>query len=280
MTTVMKKIYFLGPKGSYSERVVKEAYSGAYEAVGCVTFSDIVENTLHEKGAMGVLPIENSITSNVHENMDYLFKENLVIVGEAYLKIRLNLVGFVGAELGEVRKVYSHIQALSQCKRYIQRHHFMIQETDSTAAARELILKVNDPRVAAIGSAELADHEALKILDEDIGDEKFNITRFLFVSTDQHEEFLGVRGKSSIVFTLPHQPGALANILAELGKAEFNLTKIESRPIPATSWEYQFWIDVENKTDGINEKVLSAVLKKNAHTYKIMGIYPAGEVYE
>ena len=88
----MKKIYYLGPKGSYSQTITKKVF-GKQELVACDSFADIVKNTLSDKDAAGVLPIENSITSNIHENMDYLFNENLTIIAEAYLKIRLHLIG-------------------------------------------------------------------------------------------------------------------------------------------------------------------------------------------
>jgi prephenate dehydratase len=83
------------------------------------------------------------------------------------------------------------------------------------------------------------------------------------------------------MFTVPHKPGTLAKMLTEFSKADFNLIKIDSRPIPATSWEYQFWVDVENK-DGreMEQNTLSDILKKNANTYKIIGIYPSGKLYE
>jgi prephenate dehydratase len=273
----MKKVYYLGPKGSYSHTITKKVFP-AKELVDCDSFAEIVGNTLSEKEAAGVLPIENSITSNIHENMDYLFREQLTIVAEAYLKIRLYLIGFKEATVEDVKKVYSHPKALSQCRRYIEGHNFTMQQTLSTAAARNLILEINDKRVAAIGSKELAVSQKLKILAEDIGDEKFNITRFAFIRAMQP----GERGnKASIMFTVPHKPGTLAKMLTEFSKADFNLIKIDSRPIPSTSWEYQFWVDVENK-DGreMEQNTLSDILKKNTNTYKIIGIYPSGKLYE
>lgn len=273
----MKNVYYLGPNGSYSHTVVKKALSG-YDLIPCESFSDIVQNTLSEKEAVGVLPIENSITSNIHENMDFLFREPLRIIDEAYLKIRLFLIGLKAASIEDIKKVYSHPKALSQCRQYIKKHNFTVQQTDSTAAARNLILKINDKRVAAIGSKELGRDQKLRILAEDIGDEKFNITRFAFVSATQPE---ANGNKASIMFTVAHKPGTLAKILTEFSKAEFNLIKIDSRPIPATSWEYQFWVDIENKNNKkINPEPLSDILKKNALTHKIIGIYPSGRLYD
>lgn len=274
---MMKKVYYLGPKGSYSYSITKKVFP-ENDLVDCDSFAEIVKNTLREKDGVGVLPIENSITSNIHENMDYLFRERLTITAEAYLKIRLYLIGFKEAAEKDVKKVYSHPKALSQCRQYIQRHNFTMQRTNSTAAARNLILEINDKRVAAIGSKELARAQKLKILAEDIGDEKFNITRFAFIRAMQSSEG---GSKASIMFTVPHKPGTLAKMLTEFSKADFNLIKIDSRPIPATKWEYQFWIDIENRTKKeIEQNVLSDILIKNANTYKIIGIYTSGKLYE
>lgn len=273
----MNRVYYLGPEGSYSFNIAKRVF-GADDLVDCDSFAEIVKNTLTEKSSVGVLPIENSITSNIHENMDFLFKENLRIIAEAYLKIHLCLIGFRDANVKDVKRAYSHPKALSQCKQYIEAHNFTTQQTDSTASARNLILEIDDKRVAAIGGRELANDQKLKILADDIGDEKFNITRFAFVSSTKS----GDRGnKASVMFTLPHKPGTLAKILTEFSKADFNLIKIDSRPIPATGWEYQFWVDIMNKDDKeIDQNVLSGILKKNVNTYKIIGVYTSGKLYE
>lgn len=284
----MNNIYYLGPKDSYSHNIAKKVF-GASEHIACNNFGNVVKNTLNQKDSIGVLPIENSITSNIHENMDYLFKENLMIIAEAYLKIRLYLVGFKNAAIENIKKVYSHAAALSQCKGYIQSHNFTIQETASTASAKNLILKINDKRIAAIGSKELTDDPKLKILDGDIGDVKFNITRFAFVSKNENTpgvadsqvllEVEKQKNKASLMFTLTNQPGTLAKMLTEFSKVKLNLVKIDSRPIPATRWEYQFWVDIENDKE-IKQNPLSDILKKNSQSYKIIGIYPSGKIYE
>lgn len=271
----MKKIYYLGPEGSYSHIITRSLF-GKHELVARDNFTDIVKSTLLDRDSTGVLPIENSITSNIHENMDNLFRENLTIITEAYLKIHLYLIGFKNAKIKDVKKVYSHHKAILQCKNYIKKHNFITQQTDSTASARDLILEINDKRVAAIGSKELADGKHLKILEEDIGDEKYNITRFAFVSADKTSEG---GNKASIMFTIPNKPGTLAKILTEFSRANLNMIKIDSRPIPATSWEYQFWVDIENNKE-INKKRLSEILIKNVNTYKIIGIYQSGKLYE
>lgn len=276
----MKKIYYLGPSGSFSQIIVNKTNTGN-NAVPCANFAEIVKNVIKNNDAVGILPIENSITSSVHENMDYLFKEDLRIISEAYLKIHLNLLGLKNTNIANITQVYSHPQALAQCAKYISQKNFSMKNADSTASAKKIIISENDQHSAVIGGKELTQDGQLIILDEDISDEKLNITRFLFVASDQDNQVPGVKNKASIMLTIPHKPGSLAKILTELANAKFNLTKIESRPIPTSTWEYQFWLDIENeKNVNLDEQILSDILKKNTRTYKLIGIYPSGNIYD
>lgn len=282
---MINNVYFLGPKGSYSYKIIQKV-DAARNAVGCTNFAQIVKNVIDDKDSIGVLPIENSITSNVHENMDFLFKENLKVVAEGYLNIRLCLIGLKDARTHDVKKVYSHPQAIAQCKKFILKHNYLISETDSTAAAKDLILDSGDTSNAVIGDSILADDSRLAIINENIGDEKFNITRFIFVASNFGDRNIlinlsSINNKASIMFTIPHKPGSLAKLLTQFAVSNINLAKIESRPIPATNWEFQFWVDIENEPDReIDGKILADILKKNTKSYKIIGIYPSGKIYD
>lgn len=277
----MKKVFFLGPDGSYSHIIASKVFDkNDYEFIPKENFFDIVKETLSDNTSLGVLPIENSSTSNVHDNMDYLFKQDLVIVNEAYLQINLYLIGLKGAKLSDIQKVYSYPKALEQCAQYIRQSNFTVQESPSTAAARDLVLSSNDKTIAAIGSKELANNDNLQILDENIGDNKYNITRFVFVANQEAVVTFGKKNKASVMFTVPHKPGTLAKILAAFAAARMNLTKIESRPIPGTKWEYQFWVDIEEEENILSHFQLEKILEDNALTYKVIGLYPSGQIYE
>src|SRR5205085_5788746 len=117
--------------------VTKKVFPSGYSLVACPNFLEIVNKALIDKTSIGVLPVENSITSNVHENIDYLFKNNLHIVHEAFLKINLHLIGLKETKLTNITTVYSHQKALSQCTSFIKKHSFKIIETSSTAAGKD-----------------------------------------------------------------------------------------------------------------------------------------------
>jgi chorismate mutase/prephenate dehydratase len=275
----MKKIFYLGPEDSYSYIVTRQIMlEKEYELVAVESFSKIIENTTKIKNAIGVLPIENSITSDIHENIDYLFKTDVKIFYEAFLRINLQLIGLKDAVIEDIKTVYSHERALAQCSDFIKEHHLSVKEAQSTAKGKELLLQKQDKTIGIIGSKILANNQQLKILQENIGNDMYNMTRFVFVINDNHQ-VSNDANKASIIFTVPHMPGALAKLLTELAEKHMNVTKIESRPIPGTNWEYQFWIDIENPNGAITIEQLTNLFEKNTLAYKIAGIYPSGEIF-
>lgn len=275
----MKKLFYLGPEDSYSYIITKQIMlEKEYELVDVESFSEIIENTGKIKNAIGVLPIENSITSDIHENIDYLFKTDVKIFYEAFLRINLQLIGLKDTTIQDIKTVYSHERALAQCNDFIKEHNLDTKETQSTAKGKELLLEKQDKTIGIIGSKILANHPQLKILQENIGNDMYNMTRFVFVINDEHN-FSDKANKASVIFTVPHMPGALAKLLTELADKHMNVTKIESRPIPGTNWEYQFWIDIENPNGAITIEQIKNLFDKNTLSYKIAGIYPSGEIF-
>lgn len=275
----MKKLFYLGPEDSYSYIVTKQIMlEKEYELVAVESFSEIAENTVKIKNAIGVLPIENSITSDIHENIDYLFKTDVKIFYEAFLRINLQLIGLKDAVMEDIKTVYSHERALAQCSNFIKEHNLATHETQSTAQGKELLLQKHDKTIGIIGSKILAKHPQLKILQENIGNDTYNMTRFVFM-IQGNDNFANNANKASIIFTVPHMPGALAKLLTELADKHINVTKIESRPIPGTNWEYQFWIDIENPNGAITTEQIANLFDKNTLAYKVAGIYPSGEIF-
>lgn len=277
----MKKVFYLGPEGSYSSIVAfKILNQKDYQFISCTSFLEIVTNTINTRDAIGVLPIENSITSDIHENIDFLFKNNLAILREAFLRINLHLLGFPHATVQSITSVYSHPRALAQCSKYIASHKLKIHEVSSTSAAKEMVLEKQDKTAAVIGSKELAIDGKLTILSKHTGNDRFNLTRFVFIAADEKLLHPVVKNKATIIFKVMHTPGSLAKLLNEFAKSNINLTKIESRPIPGTSWEYEFWIDIENVTTDLNIPHILDILKKSTLSYKVIGMYQTGEIFE
>lgn len=272
----MKIIYCLGPSGSYSYIIAKKMYPN--QSINtCESFSAIIDKVLSDENALGVLPIENSSTSDVHENINYLFTKDLLIIDEGYLKIRLNLIGLKKTNLKNIKTVYSHPKALAQTTKFIDQYGFSMNETKSTAEGKEIILNENDQAKACIGSQDLAADKRLKIIQENIGNAKNNLTRFIVVSKKNNYKAVSFN-KTSFIFRLKHQPGTLANLLTKLASLGVNLTKIESRPIPESQWEYQFLVDLEFDQE-IMEKI-EKVFADNTLMTKNIGVYRNGKIYE
>lgn len=276
----MKKIFYLGAEDSYSYLISKQVIFDKHNTlVPANNFSEIVESTIKTKG-IGVLPIENSITSDIHANIEYLFKTDLKILFEAFLRIKLNLIGLKQATIQDIKTVYSHERALAQSSEFLKEHTMTTVEANSTSAAKEILLEKHDISIGAIGSKALAGNPQLQVIQENIGNDQYNMTRFVFVGNDHMDLVTGIKNKTSVIFTVPHMPGALAQLLTVIAQEHLNVTKIESRPIPGTNWEYQFWIDIENTNGELQKEYIDTIFTKNTLSYKIIGIYPKGEIFE
>lgn len=270
------KIYFLGPENSYSHLAAKHVLPNE-QLIPLETFEEIVEKILEDKNAIGVLPIENSITSDIHENIDALFRnKNLSIIAEVYIKIALHIIGLENATIQNITDVYSHPRALAQCTNFIKKHNLVIHDTSSTSKAKDVIVQKNQKNLAAIGNSLLEEKGKTKILEKNIGDDEINMTRFAFLS--QKQAIQTIKNKTSVIFKVPHIPGSLAKILTNLAKIDLNLTKIESRPIPGTSWEYYFWVDV--KKQNLDMEKVTQILKVETQEYRVLGTYMEGDVFE
>jgi len=272
-------LYYLGPQGSYSSIVAHKAFAESFYAHTPVeNLRTILAHVQTDKEGIGIVPIENSITSNVHESMDYLFETDLKIIGEARLKITLHLIGRTGTELSKVTKVYSHPQALHQCSAFLQEHKIDTEEVVSTAAGQRHVLAQSGAEEALIGSGELAKREELEILADDLGNVQNNVTRFLFVGHKDIAQEETEQKRATFTFRVKHEAGALVDVLNKLAAAGANLTSIESRPIPGSDFEYKFWIDVEAHSQSIDD--ITAVIKKNTAEHRVLGVYPKGDTYE
>lgn len=268
------KLYYLGPEGTFSH-IIAGFLCPAAVVEPRRSFREIVESVIADR-AFGVLPIENSSTSDIHETIDLILNHDLRIVAEGYLNVRLQLVGLKSAVPAGVTTVLSHPKALAQCSRFISTGKLSTEETTSTGAAQAEVLKRGDPTCAAIGGGELLDPQALAIIQSNIGDFGRNQTRFVVVSKSQDPIAKQEPNKLSLSFKIPHQPGSLARILARFAEQKLNLTKIESRPIPGTDWEYNFWVDLE--CQNINQAIELA--QRETMACKVIGSYVRGLAYD
>jgi len=272
------KVYYLGPESSYSHIVATRFFKQPEaDLSGLSSFNAIFKQILAEKNSLGLLPIENSITSSVHENIDWIFQRPCYIVGEAFLEIHLNLIGLTGAVESEIKQVLSHPKALQQCSDYIEKNKLLGIEATSTSEAAKLLKENRNVQTAVIGGKLLTTGDSdLTVIKADIGNVKNNFTRFVIVSASKDQVISESRNKISVSFQLKHEPGSLLKVLEALFKRQANLTKIESRPIPAKEWEYEFWIDIELGNADIDQ--LLEAIKDNTLQYRLLGFYKQGDV--
>ncbi|MBI2548389.1 prephenate dehydratase [Candidatus Woesearchaeota archaeon] len=274
-------IAYQGIKGSYSEGAVSNYFGDTYKgtrlkANGYESFEDVFEAVIKKKADAGVIPVENSITGGITRNYDLLLKENVVVIGEVFLPIQHHLLATEGSSLQKIKVVYSHPQALEQCRDFLRKHALKATPEYDTAGAAKMIKERNRPDQGAIAAKQCSAMYGLQILAEDIGTVKHNITRFFVFVRPENIPRECKQEKTSIAFKTKHRPGALVNCLQRLAKNGINLTKLESRPIPENPWEYVFYADFEGGLHDPNVKLTLNEMEASSLMIKILGSYPKG----
>jgi arogenate/prephenate dehydratase len=236
------RIAFQGAAGAYSEGAARRAWPEA-ETVACEQFEDVFASVAEGRTSHGLLPIENSIGGSIHRNYDLLLEHDLPIVAETELQVVHNLVALPGTDIGRIRRVCSHPQALAQCESFLRGLPGVeIVATYDTAGSARLIQEQQLADTAAIASSRAAEIFGLAVLRAGIQDFPDNITRFLLVAREPQP--LGTPDKTSVVFALPNAPGALFRALSVFALRDIDLTKLESRPMRGRPWEYLFYVDL------------------------------------
>jgi chorismate mutase/prephenate dehydratase len=266
------KVAFQGEKGAYSETAVYTFFGKTAEVQPCRDFQDVFESVEKQEAQFGVVPIENSLEGSVNQTYDLFLKYDLKVRGEVVVKIEHCLIANPNTKLEAVKAVYSHPQALAQCRNFLERSGWELIPTYDTAGSVKMLKEKGLKDAAAIASERAAELYGLKILAREIEDNPENYTRF-FVLAKEDAPKTG-KDKTSIIFAAAHKPGSLYNALGEFAKRGINLTKIESRPTKQTPWEYNFYLDFEgHRTEPRCIEVLEA-LGKYAAFVKILGSYP------
>ena len=270
----MKRVSFQGEHGAYSESAAISFFKEEIETIPCPTFFESLQNTVNDQTEFTVLPIENSLEGSVGESNDLLYSTTLNVVGEIYHKIEHCLIG--SGKLDEIKTVYSHPQALGQCRKFIQSRNMKTVPTYDTAGSVEIIKKINQEDVACIASKNASKIYELPIIKEGIADNSNNFTRFLVLSKGNSS--ISNKDKTSIIFSIKHEPGALHKIIEKFHQNEINLTKIESRPKKGTVWEYNFYVDFEGNKDKSKIAQMLEKIKEHTSFFKILGSYPIADL--
>ena len=261
------KIGCQGTIGSFSQIAASKLFEGE-EFYNYLTFNDVVVNVLNENLDYGVLPIENSYTGEVAMVLDELYKSNVFVVGVCNLPIVQNLIGLKTAKLEDIKQVYSHEQALMQCSDFLKELEIEMISFSNTALASKFIAETNDPKKGAIASSVTAELYGLKILKENINNNKQNTTRFVVISKEIKE----IKEHFSFMFTVKDGSGALANVLNEISKLGINLTAISSHSTHEV-WKYYFYCEAEGRLDDNSVIKLKEILDEKCSTFKIIGSY-------
>jgi len=278
---MVPKVAFQGERGAYGEMATLQYFPDA-RLVPLESFQDVFDAANSNEVEYIVVPVENSIEGSINEIYDILLKAKMSVMGEVYQRVIHCLI--TNRNMKAIRHVYSHPQALAQCRGYLQKKGLRPVPTYDTAGAVKMIKENKMLDSAAIASKRAAELYDMQILDEAIEDRRNNYTRFLVLSPRKNKKSDKVNlhdsdHKTSIIFSVRHVPGALFGILGEFAKRKINMTKIESRPTKETPWEYNFYVDFEGhfQNKAVHEALMS--IKPKTSYMKILGSYKKAEFH-
>ncbi len=266
---------FYGDRGSNSEQAMIDFF-GDNDGKSYNTFEEVFMALKKGEIEYGVLPIENSSTGAITEVYDLLRKYDYFIVGEQWVSINHCLLGIKGAKTEDIKEVYSHHQAITQCDNFLSQYKWRIIPYKSTASSAKLVAESNDKTKGAIASKINAKLYGLDILKENIHSQSCNYTRFIVISKyllDSREN-----NKTSIVFALNSQPGALYNALRHFAKNNINLLNIESRPVENSPESYYFYTDLEYPCDSPKLEEALIGINQMSTFFEIVGEYKKGNI--
>lgn len=264
------KIGLGGAKGSYADQVGNIIFPKG-EMKYFKQFDQILDAIDKKECDFGILPLENSSFGSVKEVYNLMLERNFYIIGSYKLNINHYLLGNLDTNLSDIKKVYSHPQALGQCGKYIKRHGFIPKEYYNTALSAKFIKDKNDKSLGAIGSKFAGEIYDLKILDENIQNQSNNYTRFIIVAKDL--KIYKDADKISVRLKALDKPGSLINIVEKFKILGVNMTKLESSPIPGSDFEFVFYFDFQGSVNEKRIKILLDFLKEKARDFVFMGAY-------
>ena len=263
--------------------VACQGIEGAYSQVACdrlfkaptimffQTFDHVFKAVESGMCQYGILPIENSTAGSVKAVYDLMIRHNFSIVRSARLKVSHNLLAKHGTKLEDVKEVFSHEQAISQCANYLAEKGVKVTVVENTAVASRMVAQSERTDVAALSSRFCAEQYGLNILQENVQDQDNNYTRFICIS--KKPEIYPGADRTSLMMTLPHKPGSLYNVLAKFYALNINLQKLESRPLPDREFEFMFYFDLECSVYAPEMERLFRDLETESEHLRYLGTY-------
>jgi prephenate dehydratase len=276
----MKRIAIQGIEGSFHDLASHLYFEGEQiQLICCSTFEQVFRAIRQDPTVIGMTAIENTIAGSLLHNYELLRESGTTIVGEHKLHITHCICCLPDDDWDTITEVHSHPVAFMQCRQFLEQHPQLRNvEAEDTAGSAKMIAEEGRRGWAAICHAEAARMYGLKVLEDHIEDNKHNFTRFLVVSHPNKADLLRPlteANKASMVFSLPHEEGSLAHVLAILSFYHINLTKIQSLPIIGREWEYLFYVDVMYTDLTRYRQSIDAIIPLTKD-FKILGEYKDG----
>ncbi len=276
------RVAFQGIEGAYSHLAAKQFFAADADRlafVGLPTFAEVIRAVEDGAADIAMLPVENTTAGSINEVYDLLSRTRLSIIGEEKFKVEHCLVAHEDVPLANIRRIFSHPQALAQCSVFIsQLPNCQVEAYTDTAMSVKRIQDDHSPEQAAVASEEAARIFNLKVLKRGIANQRENYTRFLVAALQPRPVDLRIPAKTSLVMATNHTYGSLVDALLVFKEHKINLTKLESRPILGTPWEELFYVDFDGNL--AEERISAAMEELTKHTrfLKILGSYPAKDV--
>lgn len=269
-------IAYPGTAGSFSHSAALQVFPNG-RCVGFATFPEAARAVVDCRADYALLPVENSFAGAVLPTYSLLEKLPLHIVGETMKAVRHHLLGVPGASISDVRQIASHPQAIAQCDAFLSTMTgVQIVPSSNTAISAREVAMVGDRSRAAIASIEAAREYGLQVLASGIQTSDTNTTRFLVLARDAVP--LGKANKATVVFTVNNEVGALVKVLASFAHSGLNMSRIESRPLPDTPFQYFFSADFEGEMDAAHLDAAMLVARAFTCDLRLLGAYPKAEL--
>ena len=267
-------VSFQGIEGANSHLASEKLFPKA-KIIPCETFEEVFESVTTNKSNIGLIPVENSVAGRVAEIHSLMHKTPLKIVGEYFMKIELHLLGVKKIKINQIKKVKSHIHALSQCRKFIKKNKMKMIITADTALAAKEVKDENNPRESAIASKLAGEIYNLRILKKNVEDSFQNITRFILLQKKQIKVHPS-KGKilTSLIFAVNNVPAALHKALGCFAINNVNMTKLESY-VSETFKQAEFYVDIEGDIKDFNVSSALKEIKEYTRFVRILGTYYA-----